>query len=185
MSKYSSEREEKLLEDLITLTIAIKDTDGIKKIDEAIALVAGTSVNIGNFPSTYPLPSAQVTDLKDISDRSARELGKATIKDIEKVADVTKYLSPTALGAGGTATIWTPASGQKVRFKRVQVSVNAVTRIDLRWGTTAFESYYLPANGSIIFNAIGVNEEGAVDTALTLLSSAAATVTASAKGDEV
>jgi len=107
------------------------------------------------------------------------------ISDVEKVAEVTKYLSPTSLGAGGTATIWTPATGKKVRFKRVQVSVDTKTRIDLRWGTTAFESYFLPADGSVVFNAIGVNEEGAVDEPLTILSSEAATVTASAKGDEI
>jgi len=29
-----------------------------------------------NFPSTYPLPDAQVTSLRDVSDRTSRELGK-------------------------------------------------------------------------------------------------------------
>ena len=96
-----------------------------------------------------------------------------------------KYLTPTALSANGTATIWTPASGKKIRLKRVQASTNTATRIDLRFATTAFESYYLPANGSFVYNAIGTYKEGAVDQTLTLLSSAAATVTASADGDEI
>jgi len=113
------------------------------------------------------------------------EIDPRTITDITKVAGVTKYLSPTALGAGGTATIWTPASGKSARVKRIQVSVDAATRIDLRWSTTAFESYYLPANGSVVVNMVGVNEQGGVNVSLTLLSSAAATVTASAKGDDV
>ena len=107
-----------------------------------------------------------------------------TISDITKVA-TSKYLPPTALATGGTATIWTPAAGKAIRAKRIQVSVDAATRIDFRWGTTAFESYYLPANGSVVVNLVGSNEQPATDTALTILSSAAANVTAKASGDEV
>jgi hypothetical protein len=107
-----------------------------------------------------------------------------TISDITKTA-TSKYLAPTALSANGTATIWTPASGKAIRAKRIQVSVDAATRIDFRWGTTAFESYYLPANGSVVVNLVGSNEQPAADTALTILSSAACNVTAKASGDEV
>jgi len=108
----------------------------------------------------------------------------------DKIAEVfesvtSKYLAPTVLAAGGTDTIWIPASGKAVRLKRFSVSVSAATRIDLRWGSTAFESFYLPANGSVIVNLAGCNEQGAVNTALTILSSAAATVTAKASGEEV
>jgi len=143
-----------LLENIKAVLTAIKDTNGIKKIQDAI----------------------------DILDRAGRLLG---IVDITYVVGVSKYLSPTSLSAGGTATIWTPATGKKIRLKRLQVSVDASTRIDFRWGVTAFESYFLPANGSVVVNCVGSNEEGAVDEALTILSSAEATVTASAKGDEV
>jgi len=95
------------------------------------------------------------------------------------------YLAPTALAAGGTATIWTPASRRLVRLKRLSLSCDAATRLDLRWATTAWQSHYLPANGNIIINLVGSNEHGAPDQALTLLSSAAATVTARASGEEV
>lgn len=135
----------------------IIETEGIKKIQDAI----------------------------DILDKVTRELGKVTVKDIEKVVNVSKYLSPTSLGVGGTATIWTPASGKAIRAKRIQGSVDAKTRIDLRWGTTAFETYYLPADGSFMANLVGCNEQPATDVSLTIRSSAAAIVTASAKGDEV
>lgn len=93
------------------------------------------------------------------------------------------YLAPTALGAGGTATIWTCPGGQRIRLKRIQISVNAPTRITLRWAAASFESYYMPANGTIIANFRGCNEEGGVGENLTLHSSAAATVTAKASGD--
>lgn len=54
---YRSEREEKLLEDIKTLITLIKDTDGIKKIQDAItAVISGT-------------PDVNVTD------RAARLLG--------------------------------------------------------------------------------------------------------------
>jgi len=95
------------------------------------------------------------------------------------------YLEPTALGANGVATVWTPASGKAIKLTRIQISVDAATRIDLRWGTTAFESYYLPANGSVVANFVGCREQGGADQALTILSSAAANITVKASGVEV
>lgn len=123
--------------------------------------IGNTGFNVNNLPSTY------------------------TIDDITKQIGIGHYLAPTALGVGGTATIWTPASGKAIRAKRIQVSVDAATRIDFRWTTTTFESYYLPANGSIIVNLVGANEQPAANATLTILSSAAANVTAKATGDEV
>lgn len=95
------------------------------------------------------------------------------------------YLAPTALGAGGTAAIWTPATGKTVRLSRFSISVDAATRISLRWNTTAWESFYLPANGTVICNLVNCIESGGVGEALSLISSAAATVTARATGEEV
>lgn len=104
----------------------------------------------------------------------------SSITDVTKVVPPT-YLAPTALGVGETATIVSaPGSGYKLRLKGIQISVDAATRIDLRWGTTAWRSYYLPASGTIERNFIAENIEGGNNQALTLLSSAAATVTASA-----
>jgi len=111
---------------------------------------------------------------------SGSEIDPRLIQDVQKVISPT-YLTPTALGAGGTATIVSaPGSGYKLRLKGIQISVNAETRIDLRWGTTAWRSYYLPANGSIERNFVSENIEGGNNQSLSLLSSAAATVTASA-----
>jgi len=167
-------------------TVDLKDVYSLlEKLTKALATIATDTLRVGGNKNT-PFTQREATyELVAQLAHQGTEIDPRIITDVEKVADVTKYLSPTSLTAGGTATLWTPATGKKIRFKRVQVSVDAPTRIDLRWGTTPFESYYLPANGSIIFNAIGVNEEGAVDESLTLLSSADATVTASAKGDEI
>lgn len=123
-------------------------------------------------------------DPRDVIDRAARILGIVSVSDVTKVPS-SAYRAPVALGIGGTTTIWTPAAGKKIRLKRVQISVNAATRIDIRWVAAAFESYYLPENGSVVVNYIATNHEGGVNQALTLLSSAAATVTGSAHGDEI
>lgn len=125
-----------------------------------------------------------ITVAQQDKDRTVTGTVTAEITDITKTA-TSKYLTPTALGVGGTATIWTPAGGKAIRAKRIQVSVDAATRIDFRWTATAFESYYLPINGSVVVNLIGSNEQPAANATLTILSSAAANVTAKASGDEV
>lgn len=94
------------------------------------------------------------------------------------------YLAPTLL-SNSTATIKTPASGKRLLLTRFSFSVSAATRIELRWAAAAFESFYLPANGSIIVNLISCVELGPVDAALIIYSSTAAIVTAKASGREV
>lgn len=150
------------------------------------------------------------SDIPDLSDRATRLLGviygdqgqlaqRATTRDAyvqlrhagteidpRVVTDVQKvvspsYLEPSSLPAGGTAIVASaPGVGYKLRLKRLQCSVDAATRIDFRWGTNAFESYFLPTNGSVVINKIGENFDGPENTALTLYSLNAATVTASA-----
>lgn len=114
------------------------------------------------------------------------EIDPRLIQDVQKTVTVPSsggggYLPRQAILAGGTATIVNaPGVGYKLRVKRLQVSVDAATAIDFRWDTTAFESYYLPANGSVIINKIGENFDGPENTALTIYSSAAVNITASA-----
>ena len=161
------------------LDVALSTRASESKLESVRALLDA----IENALATVGLDKLRTTIVDPIP-AGANEIGKVQVSDIPKVS-THKYLPPTPLSAGGTATIWTPAAGKAIRCKRIQVSVDAATRIDLRWGTSAFESYFLPANGSIIVNLIGTNQQGAVDTPLTIYSSAAATVTASADGDEV
>jgi len=134
--------------------------------------VLGSQTQLQQRATTYDL----LVQLR----HAGTEIDPRLIQDVQKVV-TPSYLAPTALGAGGTATIKTaPGAGYKLRLKGIQISVDAATRIDLRWGTTAWRSYYLPANGSIERNFISENVEGGDNQALTLLSSAAANVTASA-----
>ena len=99
-------------------------------------------------------------------------------------ACVSRHLKPTRLEAGGTATIWRPSPEKRIRLKRLSVSVDAATRIEFRWGSEPFESFFLPENGSIVMNLVGCNEVGPFDMPLVVYSASAATVTAKAAGEE-
>jgi len=147
--------------------------------------VKGVGTALEETLASLEYKAATESTLSSLSSKIIKaDTDSVKIADIPKVA-IHRYLPPTYLPAGGTATIWTPSSGKAIRVKRIQVSVDAATRIDLRWGTTTFESYFLPANGSIIVNLIGTNNQGEVNVPLTIFSSSAATVTASVDGDEV
>jgi len=106
------------------------------------------------------------------------------ITDITKVP-IRKYLAPTSLAAGGSATVWTPTAGTKIRLKFISLMTDAATRLTLRFGTTDFQALEFPDKGSLLMNLIGANIEGAVDEALIVISSAAATVSVTAIGDEI
>jgi hypothetical protein len=112
----------------------------------------------------------------------------ATLYDARTyVVAVSKYLAPTHITGGNAENIWVPASGKTVRLKRLSISTDTATRLELRWGTSAFESHYLPANGNIVINFTDCNDQPAAgaDTALTILSTVTAWVTATATGDDV
>jgi hypothetical protein len=107
-------------------------------------------------------------------------IGPATISVL---AGTTKYLPPTDLN-NSDETIWVPEEGKSIRLKRYQVSVNSDTRIELRWGDTAFESFFMSANSSVIANLIAGIEKGPVGVELNIYSESAAKVTAKVSGDE-
>jgi hypothetical protein len=95
------------------------------------------------------------------------------------------YLAPTALGAGATADVWDPGSTGRLKLKRISISVNAATELDLLWGSTPWESYFLSANGTVIVNLTNCEETGPLGSKLVVKAVAAATVTARASGDVV
>ena len=149
---------------------------------------------MSTIPSTNPKFFAGIdysyfddleTDLAQLhTDLLAAGILLQNLVNVFNVPETPWYLAPVALGAGGVATIRTPTAGTSIRLKRIEISVSVATRIDLRWGVNAFESYYLPDNGTIIANWVSSNEVGAVNVPLTILSTAAATVTAHASGIE-
>jgi len=112
-----------------------------------------------------------------------REIEPLTV-EIHQVGTV-KYLAPTSLAAGGSATVWTPAAGKAIRLKFLSVSVDAATLITLTFGTTDFLALQFPGKGTNLMNLVGSNIQGGTDEALKVTTSEAATVSCTAVGDEV
>lgn len=104
---------------------------------------------------------------------------------LDKVATTVKYLAPTSLSAGGTATVWTPANGKAIRLKFVSITTNSSTLITLRQGTTDWIAFYCPANSVIQFNLFGANVQFPTNTNLVVFTSNATTLSVTALGDEV
>jgi len=104
--------------------------------------------------------------------------------ELHQVATV-KYLAPTSLAAGGSATVWTPATGKAIRLKFLSISVDTATQITVTIGTTDIMALRFPDAGTILMNLVGSNVQGAADEALSVTTSEAATVSATAIGDEV
>jgi len=155
---------------------------GIDKIDKNILDL--NNAFIGELRKNLEDLGKKIEKLINILEKRLR-VSRVYIGGNIQLVSTHRYLAPTSLPAGGTATIWSPSSGKAVRIKRIQISTDSATRIELRWGTTPFESYFLPANSSVVINFVGTNQQGETDTPLNLYSSSAATVTASVDGDEI
>lgn len=121
---------------------------------------------------------------KEVDTYTMTSIRKA-ISSPNQTVGTSKQLDPVALNAS-SAALWTPASGKTIILKSFSVSVSTATRIDFQWDTANFMSFYLPANGSVAMNLTNSNRAGgAKNTALNVYSSASATVTASAGGEEL
>lgn len=105
----------------------------------------------------------------------------------EAVRSVTqrKYVARAAVAAGGTRTLWTPASGKKVQLRTVHVTVDAATQADVRIGTTVIAQFDFAGAGShaISFGAPGW--QGAADETVNVVFSAACNAGGTATGTEL
>jgi len=137
-------------------------------------------LDVDNFPSDYPLPSMQVSDLKNVTVVSALPAGDNNIGNVDVVTmpnvvqaakdryvtDITKVVTQKKIDLTATGIIHTPASGKKIRIKAFAWSSNADIVTALRFGTTGELLFAIQAKGVIGMNLIGANVEGAVDEAL-------------------
>lgn len=128
--------------------------------------------------------------MADVEDRFKAQDVRGDLVEVHmapetQIAPNAEYLPPTTIAAGDTATIWTPAAGKKIVLKRFSISTDTATRVELLWASTAFESFFLPANGTVIANLVYCNERGGTDEALVIKNiTASASITAKASGDE-
>jgi hypothetical protein len=160
---------------------AVTDTDNEGKTFyvDTVNLVLRTLVyqaekdrTITNWPTEYPLPSAQVADLKTV-----------------QVEDITKVCSPvsfdvSATAAGNTA-IWTPTAGKAIRLKLVQYESDADVEVGLRFGDTGPLFARRVTAGAMALNLIGCNIQGGTDEALYLYAGGAVNVKGFVLGEEV
>lgn len=95
-----------------------------------------------------------------------------------------KAAARTAVAAGAGITIWTPGSGKRIRLLSFHVTVSAATVLTLKLGTqTVWERDFGAAGGAdVLLPLNGIL--GAEDATLTLISSGAATIGATAVGVE-
>jgi len=119
------------------------------------------NVSVTNFPSEYPLPSTQVTDLKNVS--ISRE-GAYTPFSVE-------------FTASGTQTIYTPSSGKKAQVLGWSLYNKDDVRIEIRYETSHNVIAALPSSGASAMNLIGLNPPtGDTDEAIQVAAWGATTV---------
>lgn len=109
---------------------------------------------------------------------------EVAILESRPAATVYRVLPRTALPAGGSALVWTPAAGMRVRLLSFHVTVSAATVLTLSLGPEViWERDFAAAGGAdVLLPADGIL--GTVDGALSVTSSAPATVGVTAIGVE-
>lgn len=102
-----------------------------------------------------------------------------------RVASTFKNAVRAAVGAAGSLTVWTPAAGKKIRLLWFSVTASAATVLTLKLGAEVlWEGDFAAAGHAEVLLPLNGGQVGAVDAALTLASSAAATIGGSASGTE-
>jgi len=118
-------------------------------------------VTVTNFPTEYPLPSSQVSDLKNIY--------------------VLREGSPVpfsvTLAAAGSQTIYTPSSGKKAKVLGFYVKCTADVDWEVRFKTSGQIICGLPFKGAVLLNGIGLETPlGGTDEQIEVYASGACTI---------
>lgn len=153
-----------------------------------------TNIKIAIEAINTALQSGGITQVQLDAIKTAVELIDNAISGSEMqvdIVDVVKTATPTTVQAtaSGNTTVWTPASGKKLRVKFIIVfnSGTANDTIYLRFtatGTARFRAT-LVANTGYTLNLIGCNWEGATDEALIINLSATGTIDITVLGEEI
>lgn len=141
-----------------------------------LGVIANTSFQVSNFPSTY-----------DVSDREGRLLGiisgTATVTQAAKdrtISSVDATATPLQINIsalnGNSSALVTPASGKAIRVKFISLQHSADVDIGYRFGAAGNIYYLRTTKGTYVSNLVGCNNQGAADAAFYLNSSAATNV---------
>jgi len=146
ISKLSSEAT---LSNIKTLLDKLEDalaSVGTDKFSTSIVdpLPAGTKkigkIDVQNFPAEYPLPSTQVTNLKNVA---VQREGAVTPIDVTFTAE-------------GSQTVYTPSVGKKAKAIGFFLKCDSDVNWELRFSTTKNLIGGLPIRGSVAMNGIGM-----------------------------
>ncbi len=145
----STRASESKLEDVRALLDKLEDalaTVGTDKLRTSLvdALPSGTnkigSVDVDNFPTEYPLPSAQVTDLKNVN--------------VQREGSITHINA--SLSAAGNQTVYTPTSGKKAKVIGFFLKCDSDVDWELRFQTSGNVIAGLPVKGAVAMNGVGM-----------------------------
>jgi hypothetical protein len=141
--------------------------------------------NIANFPSEYPLPSSQVSDLKNVNANvtnfpSEYPLPSSQVSDLKNIYVLREgsYVPfSVTLAAAGSQTIHTPSSGKKAKVLGFYVKCTADVDWEVRFKTSGQIICGLPFKGAVLLNGIGLETPlGGTDEQIEVYASGAATV---------
>lgn len=147
------------LADIKTTLDSIKDTDGIKKIADAITAIQ---------PNPALLKSTVTQAAKDrtiTSGNITTHKGDTAYDKVKKTGFYTTQQSDTAL--------WAPASGKKFVITDIIVSVDTTMRVYLNDDATKIWEWHFAANGGAVINLQTPDESVAIDNVLSITMDAA------------
>ena len=125
--------------------------------------------NIANWPSDYPLPSAQVTDLKTVdvdNFPSDYPLPSAQVSSLQNV-NVQPQGSIQPFSASSTSDVKTPSSGKALQILAFFYYCDADITTELRFKNSGNVIAGLPFKGAVGMNLVGVKPpQGATDEAV-------------------
>jgi hypothetical protein len=123
--------------------------------------IGNVNAQILNFPTEYPLPSAQIADLKNVN-------------ILREGSYIPFNLTFTA---AGTQTIYTPSSGKKAKVLGFCVKCTADVDWEIRYASSLNLICGLPFKGAILMNGIGLETPvGATDEAIQAYAGGACTI---------
>jgi len=146
---------------------------------DAVGMLLRTDVHqaekdriISNFPAEYPLPSSQISELKNV-----------IITDVSKTVTVKSFDVPA--GSSGNYVVWQPTSGKAIRLKLVQYESDTDVEVGLRFGPTGNLFARRITAGVMALNLIGCNIQGGTDQVLYLYTAGAVNVKGFVLGEEI
>ena len=131
---------------------------GCEMLRKQLVYQAEKDRTITNFPSEYPLPSSQISDLKNVNVQR-----EGTIVHFAKV-----------FSAAGSETIYTPSSGKKARVLGFHMYATEDAIVELRFASSLNRIAGIPAKGTVAMNLVGLTPPtGDTDEAIEIYASAA------------